>query len=73
MKARKNMYDLLMIIGFVVVWYFLQAVILPKMGVNTWMSNACSTEDRWTSETKQIEDNKSIESKDSPAQNKSEY
>ena len=35
MKARKNMYDLLMIIGFVVVWYFLQAVILPKMGVNT--------------------------------------
>ena len=35
MKAGKNMYDIILIVGFVVVWYVLQAVVLPKMGVNT--------------------------------------
>ena len=38
--------EFLIIIGFVAVYLLLQIYILPKMGVSTWMRDACQVTDK---------------------------
>ena len=51
-KKKNPMADILLVLVFVVVWYIFQGITLPKMGVDTWVSSACDTEDRWSAKDK---------------------
>ena len=35
------MEDLLIVIGIIGAWFILQKYILPKLGISTWMREAC--------------------------------
>ena len=36
-----NMKEILLFLGIIAIWYVLQAYILPKMGIPTWLRNSC--------------------------------
>ena len=40
-EERIGQMDFLWIIGIVVIWIILQAYILPKFGISTWLKNTC--------------------------------
>ena len=44
-KKGKDM-SIWIILGVIAVWILLQAYILPKMGISTWMSNSCQVGDK---------------------------
>ena len=35
------MKEILIVLGVIGVWYLLQAYILPKIGISTWVKDAC--------------------------------
>jgi len=52
------MRELLVLLGFLAVWVFLQAYLLPKLGVPTWMSDACAKGSRKESQKTKAEGQK---------------
>lgn len=44
-KKGKDM-SIWIILGVIAVWILLQAYILPKMGISTWMRNSCQVGDK---------------------------
>ena len=44
-KEKKNEMSILWFLVIIVVWVLLQAYILPKLGISTWLRNSCQVGD----------------------------
>ena len=40
------MKEILIVLAVIAVWYALQAYILPKMGISTWLKPSCQEADK---------------------------
>ena len=39
-----DIYDIVSISVFLLLWFLLTVIVFPKLGIRTWMSSACDTQ-----------------------------